>query len=169
MITTEELIDWLRAEAEDAELIEDLRAAAIAHVENETGMHFSVTGEVTHSISWNGWPMALKGEPVEGADFTLEQWSGSAWETVDAGNYYVDGAFIRPAGDWKFDTPWPRFRVTYTTGYVEGLQPAPVQMAVRLLVAHWFENREAVNIGNITSEIEMGVRMLLAPYRRVVV
>lgn len=168
MITTSELIDWLRAEDEDADLIEDLRAAAIAHVENETGMAFSASGTITQSITWNGWPMALLGEP-SGA-VTLEQWDGSAWEAVAADRFYADGAFLRPAGSWTFDTPWPRFRATYTAGYVEGLQPAPIQLAVRMLVSHWYENRESVVVGEgAANEVPMTVRALIAPYKRVAI
>jgi len=34
-----------------------------------------------------------------------------------------------------------------------------------LLVGHWYSNREAVNIGNITSEVPLAVEALLQPYR----
>lgn len=169
MVTVEELIDWLRAEAEDAELIEDLRDAAVTYVEEQTGMRFSETGEVVQTMGWYGWPLALRGEPLAGADFTLERWSGSAWEAVDSGNYYLDGAFVRPAGTWEMTEVTPRFRATYTTGYTAGLAPKPLQVAVRLLVAHWYENREPVNIGNIVNELPFAVDNILRLYRRVTV
>lgn len=169
MITLEELIDWLKAEEEDSDLIEDLLEAAVAHVENETGMRFGTSGEVTETITWGGWPLALRGTVDTEADFTLERWTGETWETLEASAYYVDGAFVRPTGTFSpLLTQHPiRYRATYTTGYVEGLQPAPVRLAVRMLVAHWYENRGFVLVGTIGPELKMGVDRLLAPYRRV--
>lgn len=167
MLTVAELIQWLRAEDEDAEQIEDLLEAAIAHVENETGMRFSTSGEVTETITWGGWPLALRGTVDTEADFTLEQWAGTDWEAVDASAYYVDGSFVRPAGtSYSFGAgPNRRFRVTYTTGYVEGLQPAPVRLAVRMLVQLWFDGAE----GEARESGMKAVDRLLAPYRRAVV
>lgn len=38
--------------------------------------------------------------------------------------------------------------------------------AILLLVGHWYSNREAVNVGNITSEIPLGVDNILFLFRR---
>lgn len=43
--------------------------------------------------------------------------------------------------------------------------PASIMQALRLLVAHMFDNREAVNVGNIVTEMPFGVAMMLAPHR----
>lgn len=169
MLTVEELIDWLRADPADAETIEDLRAAAIAHVQNETGMKFGTAGEVVETHAYTGGAIALSGVPDPDASFSVEKWTGSAWEVVDEGSWYLDGAFVRPAqSSWvDFRTETPRFRVTYTTGFVEGLQPEPVKQAVRILVAHWFEHREAIITGTIATVVKLSVDRLLAPYRKV--
>ncbi len=45
--------------------------------------------------------------------------------------------------------------------------PAAIKQAMHLLVGHWFSNREAVNVGNITSTLPFAVDALLAPFRRV--
>jgi len=45
--------------------------------------------------------------------------------------------------------------------------PAPVEQAMLLLIGHWFENREAVNVGNIITSFPLGVDRLVAPYREV--
>jgi hypothetical protein len=37
--------------------------------------------------------------------------------------------------------------------------------AMRLLVGHWYENREAVNVGGAVTAYPMAVSMLLADYR----
>ena len=57
--------------------------------------------------------------------------------------------------------------VRYVAGYGDtgDSVPTPIKQAILLLVGHWYENRETVNIGNITTEIPMTVEFLLAPYR----
>ncbi len=40
-----------------------------------------------------------------------------------------------------------------------------VKLALMLLVGHWYENREPVNIGNIVSALPFGFESLLEPYR----
>lgn len=57
--------------------------------------------------------------------------------------------------------------VTFVAGNAAADVPAPLRVAVMLLAANWYENREAVNVGNITSEMPMGVSTLIAPYSRV--
>ncbi|MDR1943975.1 MAG: head-tail connector protein [Synergistaceae bacterium] len=41
------------------------------------------------------------------------------------------------------------------------------KQAMFLLIGHWYEHRESVNMGNITTEIPMGVDMLLWQDRNV--
>jgi len=38
-----------------------------------------------------------------------------------------------------------------------------------LLIGHWHSNREAVNIGNITTELPLAVEALVQPYRKIFV
>lgn len=40
-----------------------------------------------------------------------------------------------------------------------------IRAAMLLLIGHWYANREAVNIGNITSPVPFAVGSLLQPYR----
>jgi uncharacterized phiE125 gp8 family phage protein len=48
-----------------------------------------------------------------------------------------------------------------TGAFFIGEIPASVKTAMKLLVGHWYENRETVNIGNITSTLEFTVKALL--------
>jgi len=54
-------------------------------------------------------------------------------------------------------------RITFTAG--AGV-PEPIKHAAKLLVGHWYENREAVNVGNIITDFPMAVEALIAGYRR---
>ncbi|PTA87460.1 hypothetical protein CWM66_26390 [Kosakonia sp. H7A] len=40
-----------------------------------------------------------------------------------------------------------------------------IRTAMLLLIGHWYANREAVNISNITSEIPLATEALLQPHR----
>ena len=62
MLEVSELLDWLKADEADYDTVDSLRAAAITHVENETGMAFGTTGEITHGLGTT-WPLALRGVP----------------------------------------------------------------------------------------------------------
>jgi uncharacterized phiE125 gp8 family phage protein len=47
-----------------------------------------------------------------------------------------------------------------------GATPAPLKAAIKLLVAHWYQNREAVD-SNTLQDLPIAVDRLIAPYRRV--
>jgi len=53
--------------------------------------------------------------------------------------------------------------VTFTAGY--STIPAPVLQAIRLLVAHMYENRQEEVIGTITTRLKFGLEALLNPFR----
>ncbi len=40
-----------------------------------------------------------------------------------------------------------------------------IRAAMLLMVGHWYENREAVIVGSISSELPLAVECLLHPYR----
>jgi uncharacterized phiE125 gp8 family phage protein len=71
-----------------------------------------------------------------------------------------------------FDQSWPDIRgdrdsvrVEVTSGYgAAAAVPADLIAAHLMLLAHWYENREAVNVGNIVAEMPLSVADLLAPY-----
>ncbi|HCJ6320165.1 TPA: phage gp6-like head-tail connector protein [Citrobacter sedlakii] len=72
----------------------------------------------------------------------------------------------------RYVETWTR-RTLYETEDSHGYSDDPdsillnddVKAAMLLLIGHWYANREAVNIGNITSEIPFAVEALLQPYR----
>jgi len=81
-----------------------------------------------------------------------------------------------------FGQSWPDSRgylgdvtVTFKAGYAPDAAssptdyranvPASIKNAILLLVGHLYENRESVNIGNITSKVPMTFESLLWPHR----
>jgi uncharacterized phiE125 gp8 family phage protein len=56
--------------------------------------------------------------------------------------------------------------VTYIAGYADAANvPAGVKVAIKLMVAHLFENRLPVAVGTIVSEMPFTVEALLQPHR----
>ena len=53
--------------------------------------------------------------------------------------------------------------VSFTAGY--STMPAPVLQAIRLLVAHMYENRQEEITGTITTRLKFGLDALLNPFR----
>jgi uncharacterized phiE125 gp8 family phage protein len=76
-----------------------------------------------------------------------------------------------PAGS---TTSWPTaysrveaVRVTATYGYgAASAVPEAIKQAMKLMVSHWYQNREAVATGSM-AEMPMAVMALLSPFRRV--
>jgi hypothetical protein len=92
--------------------------------------------------------------------------------TVDAGDYsFTPFALVREDGDW----PVGRALVTYTTGWVEGLEPIAVQEAITLAAAWLAANpgsgvtqyREGAEAATVDSQAGLGsIRALLNPWVR---
>lgn len=92
----------------------------------------------------------------------------------DAVNYVVDtdsepGRLVLAYGkSWPSITLAPAggVRVRFEAGYGDAAAvPEGIKQAMLLLIGHWFEHREGVNIGNIVNELPFAVDSLLWPYR----
>lgn len=98
--------------------------------------------------------------------------------------YGADGAeYVMPAADYLVDTKsepgrlvlgygktWPSvtlrpasaIAIEFVAGYgAVSAVPEKVKQAMKLLVAHWYEHREAVLTGSISKELEFAVGALL--------
>lgn len=88
---------------------------------------------------------------------------------VASTQYLVDtdsdiGRIVLPYGvSWPSFTAYPinPIRIRYIAGYTT--LPAELKQAMVLLVAHWYNSREAV--GTVSGEIEFAVTALLSQYR----
>lgn len=93
--------------------------------------------------------------------------------TLAADRYRVDARSepgrITPA----FGTYWPSALgvtaavvVRFTAGYGAAVAvPDPLKHAIKLLVGHWYENREEVVVGTIATPLPMAVGALIANHR----
>jgi uncharacterized phiE125 gp8 family phage protein len=72
-----------------------------------------------------------------------------------------------------YSETWPRtkgfpdsIKIIAQVGYSgAGAIPETLKTAILMLVAHWYDNRQAVIVGNIAQEVPMAVNALLFPYR----
>jgi uncharacterized phiE125 gp8 family phage protein len=96
--------------------------------------------------------------------------------TLEPDFYLLDGNHNPPRLVRNAPRTWPRPRrpangieIAFVAGYGLAAQhvPAPIRQSILLLVAHWYEHREPVALGDAKVPVPTMVSDLLAPYRRV--
>lgn len=99
--------------------------------------------------------------------------TNGATQTLDATKYQADLA-TEPARILPvYGSYWPVVRpqlnavtATYVAGYgAYTAVPDAIKHAMRILVSHWYENREPVIIGSRMDVLPQTVEFLLGPYR----
>ncbi|MZR14230.1 hypothetical protein GQE99_14500 [Maritimibacter sp. DP07] len=96
-------------------------------------------------------------------------------QTFAAANYELD-ANAEPARVWPVNA-WPVVKdrpgaiwIDYVLGEAASAAvDATLLQAVRMLVGHWYENREAVIVGTSAASVPIGVDLILRSHRRGVV
>lgn len=160
---------------EDAPYIASLIGTARRWVEQITGRQLITS---TRTMSLDAFPcgeIRLPGSPVQSiTSITYTDSAGDA-QTWAADQYQADLISVPARVAPAYGVVYPGTQtgvynavtITYVAGYGDAKTDVPqdIRHAIMLLVAHWYENREPVNIGNIVSDIPMGAQFLLAPYR----
>lgn len=89
-------------------------------------------------------------------------------------NYHVDTASkpgrlsLRTSGVWPvFTRPTNGLEIQYKAGHGSqaGDVPAALRQAIKIIAADWYENRESVIIGTISSRVENSVGAILEKYK----
>lgn len=171
----------LRVEASDADedaLITSKIHAAMEWVERYTSQ---VLSPRTFELSLDAFPVLpelieLPRAPVTaigGISYTSAD-DGTSIALVEADWRWSDSdpEWLRPA----FRTAWPSaadergsVKVTFEAGYEAGLVPPALLGAVRMMLVHLYENREAVVTGSVATEMPLGVKEQLRPFRRLLI
>lgn len=174
VVSVEEARRHLRVEhSEDDALIEGLIAAATAWLDGPD--------------SWLG--RAIGGQVLE---WRLDSWPCRDGFTLPYPPEVevISVVYIDPEGDeqtWPFPTPlyWDDLpavrgrpgdiRIRYRAGYGAfdtadppvwtNAAPAPIKVAIMMLVAQWYENREAAVVGATPEDMPNSVKALVNPYR----
>jgi uncharacterized phiE125 gp8 family phage protein len=151
----------------DDDLITDWLAGAVAVCEHATGRSF---GEQTLEFAIDEFPSTVAIALPRGTVMSITSVkyidTSSVEQTIDSGSYMLDDystpAFLIPA----YGTDWPdtletvnAVKVRYVAG--SATIPAAVKNAIKLMVGHWDQNREAAANKDIRA-IAFGVESLLS-------
>jgi uncharacterized phiE125 gp8 family phage protein len=171
-VTLEEAKTHLRLLSSDLdEHVAGLLEAATEYCETVCGRSLRVSQTLTQK--YDGWPtgaVQFDRQPVTAITSVTYRDADDATQTLASSNYRLlvsseaasfmefDEDFTAPTLNGRADA----VTVTYTAGYASLADvPARAKHAIKLLVVHWFNHGEAVNIGNITSEVPMATAALL--------
>lgn len=176
-LTTAELKAHLRVEhATDDALIASLGAAARSYCELRTNHVLTARTVALEASGFPEWPhdIVLPIGPVTAITAVSYINEAGTVVTMTVNTDYRSDATVNPA---RIRLPltagtaeWPAtyaasdaVRVTATAGYANAAAvPEVAKHAIRLLVGHWYENREAVVTGTISSDVGFTVDALLS-------
>jgi hypothetical protein len=143
MISTAELMEWLRAEPEDYRAVQNLERAAVEFI-SQGGRYFGPRAEIVEEYPYRGGAILLGSEPL-GA-IVVEEEDAGAWVALT--DHRRTGRLLYLTGDRRYRPP-AFVRVTYEAGGEPDPAdpevwdaPEPIRQAVRMLVADWYKNRE---------------------------
>lgn len=173
MITIDQAKAHLRVEhGEEDALITSLIASAFRHIENRTGQVFDKRDGIVmlaDRLPQGSCGLELQWTPVRAVSEVSYLDSTGVRTVLEAGALDVEKRGVYPVLYPAIDASWPDHRpqrasvqITVNAGYEEC--PADVSAAALLIIGHLYEHRESVVVGTISSELPMGVEMLLAPY-----
>ncbi len=178
-VTLEELKAAARVDFnDDDQILLAYLDAAIDHLDGWSGILGRAIVNQEWRINASVWPSyaivlpfgdvsaaTVKYVGVSGAEFTLPEFAYEVVETATGSMLRFRNAFDRPAlANDRSDA----VQITFTTGYGEDATkvPASIKVAIMLLAAHWYENREATG-GIDVRKLPLAVDALITPHRRV--
>lgn len=159
--------------AED-QLIASLILTSRLHVEAALGLAL-----ITQSwkLTLDRWPagpaVTLPLRPVQTITAVRVLAADNTATTLAADDYVLDGARLPPR-IVRAAALWPEpgkaasgIEIEFTAGFGAAAAdvPQPVRQALLLLVAHWYEHREATEPGATSAAVPPSVSELLMPYR----
>jgi len=162
--------------SDDDAFITALIDAAVAHLDGYTGIlgRCLVDQEWRQNYECWEWRFRLPFPDVSAVTVTYQDTDNSAQTVASSGLEIIEDAlgamivfndaFEAPALYTDAVAP---IAVVFTAGFgAASAVPEPIKAAVRLLVGHWYENRESISAGPGLSELPMSVQSLVTPYRR---
>lgn len=174
-ITLAEAKQFIRVEHDDDDdIITALIAGSRIHVETQTRRAL-----ITQSwrLVRDVWPelgcVPVLPVPLRTLDAARVYKIDGSTQGIDIGAFTVDKAaaparltFMRGALPTP-ERPAAGIEIDVTCGYGAAPEnvPEPLRQAIRLLVAHWYENRGLVAIGREIAVLPETVAALIAPYR----
>ena len=166
VVSLADMKEFLRVDHTDEDTtITAIIDAAVQSVQNYTGRHFKLT---TYSLSLDSFQnVEIPSHIITVTGVTYYD-SNNNVQTLDSSKYFYDVArepariaFIDPPSTYK-----DRFNSVIVAGGIGKNTPAaPLIHAVKMLGAHYYENRRAVIVGVTSTKIPLGIEAMLNPYR----
>ncbi len=158
--------EFLRVDHSDEDTtITALINAAVQHCQDYTNRHF-VDSNFTLSLD-DFYNCEFSTGPINTITGVTYKDVGNATQTLATSKYWYDTK--REPGRIHFenapDTYDDDFNVVTISGTLGAAPAPPVVHAIKMLVAHYYENRRAVITATTATEMPLGVAALLNPYR----
>ena len=176
-VTVEEARAHCRIDGnQDDELLYMLTRTAREYAEAYTGRSFVST---TWELRVDQFPLYFQLPKAPLASVTSITYIDvqGATQTLSAGLYQVvadAGPFAQPGKIFQaYNATWPSsrghiddVRIRYVAGYGAATDvPMAIKAAIKLMIAHLYENREATLTGTNVSEYPLGFAALLSPFK----
>ena len=168
IVSLADMKEFLRVDHSDEDTtITSLLDAASAHISDYCNRHFAANGAtIFHLERWRNASLAFG--PVTQVQSVSYKDTSGATQTLAADKYYFESLTDNTTRISFHDTPdLEDYNATPVTVlcFCGAVPSASVQVATKLLVTHWYENRRAVVTGTIATEMPMSVRSLLSSER----
>lgn len=151
------------------DLIAAYRDAAVGHVERVSGVILA-EGDFRWEMSSFPSRIQLPVGPVSTVDSVA--YLDSDGEEADVpGTRFING-YVYPALGESWPSAYDYAAVTFTAGLGDPSYAPELIQAAKLLLSHYFNNRDAVVLGSSASsaaELPLGVQALIETYRAVLV
>lgn len=179
-LTLDEARTHVRQDVSDDDVwLSDAIAAATELIEAQTGRQLIAA---TSRLVLDAWPSCgwidIPAPPLIGITSVAYVDSAGDTQTWASSNYRVSA----PAGprcargrlSLASGISWPTtlavadaITITLTHGYGASALSVPLALkqAMRMLIAHWYDQRSAVVMGSISKPIELAFAALIAPYK----
>lgn len=173
LITLAEAKDHLEIDHTDKDtLITSLVAAASQMIDGFDGAVGKAIAEqtATYSIKRGEDYISLPVFPVKSLSGVSYFDASNVSQTIDTANFRLfgneDGAWLETVDGFTWPTVFDRpDAITFTLVCGFAAVPEAIKHAVKLIVAHWFENREAASEKSVKS-IDWAVDALIGRYKK---
>jgi uncharacterized phiE125 gp8 family phage protein len=162
--------------AEDT-LIASLIVTSRLHIEAALGLALITQSWSCFLDTWPpGRDIVLPLRPVQSIAAVRLYAADESLQTVPSDTYALDSASTPARLVRKANLAWPKptraangIEIALVAGYGNAAAnvPAPIRQAILLLIAHWYEHREPIEIGAASVPAPPMVSELLQPYRLV--
>ncbi|MGE5611152.1 MAG: head-tail connector protein [Bacillota bacterium] len=173
-VSIEELADYLRIDTsiDGNGVLSSLTLAAVEFLERETNTQIS---PAQYLLTLDGFgsesAVRLPRPPLASVDSIKFTDPTGAEQVLDPALYVVDTAspgrvVLRPCKSWPAtDRSANCVRITFTAGYPEVWKiPYTLQQAIKMMVGHWYEHREAY-VDRRLDEVPLAVQRIVEQHR----